>query len=142
QVGQIFQSASDQFINVSGEVELNLSKKMRTSNFYSDQKIAKEVKDLDLDQTLDQVVYSLSGGQQKKLQILLMLIADQDVLLIDEPLSGLDHQSAQKVMGLLRESQEKRGQTLLIISHDLTNLADWCDYHLVFDQQQLTYVDK
>lgn len=141
-VGQIFQSASDQFINVSVEDELNLSKKMRTSNFYSDQKIAKAMKDLDLDQTLDQVVYSLSGGQQKKLQILLMLIADQDVLLIDEPLSGLDQQSVQMVMHMLHESQEKRGQTLLIISHELTNLADWCDYHLVFDQQQLTYVDK
>lgn len=141
-VGQIFQTASDQFINVSVEDELNLSKKQRTSNFYSDQKIAKTMEYLELDQKLDQVVYSLSGGQQKKLQILLMLIADSDVLLIDEPLSGLDQKSAQKVMHLLRESQEKRGQTLLIISHELTNLADWCDYHLVFNQQQLTYVDK
>lgn len=141
-VGQIFQTASDQFINVSVADEINLSKKQRTNDFYTDQKIADSLHYLNLDQTMDQVVYSLSGGQQKKLQILLMLIADQKVLLIDEPLSGLDSESAQKVMHLLKESQEKRGQTLLIISHELTNLASWCDFHLVFENQHLTYVNK
>ena len=88
------------------------------------------------------MVYSLSGGQQKKLQILLMLISDQDVLLIDEPLNGLDADSANKVMALLKESQKARSQTLLIISHELRNLADWCDYHLIFKDQHLTYVNK
>ena len=97
---------------------------------------------LDLSQTKDQVVYSLSGGQQKKLQILLMLISSQKVLLIDEPLSGLDYESAQKVMNLLHESQKQRHQTLLIISHELANLADWCDYHLVFNNHYLTYSNK
>lgn len=141
-VGQIFQTATDQFINVSVADELNLSKKMRTNHFYTDAKIAEALSYLGLNKLLNHVVYSLSGGQQKKLQILLMLIADQDVLLIDEPLSGLDADSADKVMTLLRESQEKRGQTLLIISHELSHLADWCDYHLVFNNQRLTYVSK
>lgn len=97
---------------------------------------------LELDSLLDHVVYSLSGGQQKKLQILLMLISDQDVLLIDEPLNGLDADSAVKVMSLLRESQKARKQTLLIISHELRNLADWCDFHLIFKDQHLAYTNK
>ena len=71
-----------------------------------------------------------------------MLISSQKVLLIDEPLSGLDHESAQKVMHLLHESQKQRHQTLLIISHELTNLADWCDYHLIFSNHYLTYSNK
>lgn len=141
-VAQIFQNATDQFLSVTVQDEINLSKKQRTNDFFTDQKIKEVLTDLDLDQHLDQVVYSLSGGQQKKLQILLMLIADQDVLLIDEPLSGLDHLSSQKVMHLLRQSQKERGQTLLIISHELDGLADWCDYHLVFADKQLHYVTK
>ncbi|MDF7682817.1 ABC transporter ATP-binding protein [Lactobacillus sp. ESL0679] len=141
-VAQIFQNATDQFLSVTVQDEINLSKKQRTNGFFTDEKINEVLADLDLDQHLDQVVYSLSGGQQKKLQILLMLIADQDVLLIDEPLSGLDHVSSQKVMQLLRQSQKKRGQTLLIISHELDGLADWCDYHLVFADKQLHYVTK
>ncbi|MDF7669246.1 ABC transporter ATP-binding protein [Lactobacillus sp. ESL0703] len=141
-VAQIFQNATDQFLSITVQDEINLSKKQRTNDFFTDQKIKEVLTDLDLDQHLDQVVYSLSGGQQKKLQILLMLIADQDVLLIDEPLSGLDHLSSQKVMHLLRQSQKERGQTLLIISHELDELADWCDYHLVFADKQLHYVTK
>ena len=122
--------------------EINLSKKHRTNSFFTDEKINETLSYLELDSLLDHVVYSLSGGQQKKLQILLMLISDQDVLLIDEPLSGLDTVSAGKVMTLLRKSQKARNQTLLIISHELTNLADWCDYHLVFQDQHLSYTNK
>ncbi|BDR59843.1 ATP-binding cassette domain-containing protein [Lactobacillus xylocopicola] len=141
-VGQIFQTASDQFINITVKDEIALSKKQQTSSFFTGQKITEALSYLELDQLLDQVVYTLSGGQQKKLQILLMLIADSNVLLIDEPLSGLDPKSVRKVMKLLRESQKQRGQTLLIISHELAGLADWCDYHLVFSDQHLTYVNK
>ena len=141
-VGQIFQNATDQFINVSVADEINLSKKKRTNSYFTDDKIAAALSTLELDSLLDHVVYSLSGGQQKKLQILLMLISDQDVLLIDEPLSGLDADSAVKVMSLLRESQKARKQTLLIISHELRNLADWCDFHLIFKDQHLAYTNK
>ncbi|WP_279081209.1 ATP-binding cassette domain-containing protein [Lactobacillus apis] len=142
EVGQIFQTATDQFIAVSVEDEIKLSLKQAKDSYFTEEKIAEMLDYLDLSQTKDQVVYSLSGGQQKKLQILLMLISSQKVLLIDEPLSGLDHESAQKVMNLLHESQKQRHQTLLIISHELTNLADWCDYHLVFSNHYLTYSNK
>ncbi|MBC6361877.1 ATP-binding cassette domain-containing protein [Lactobacillus apis] len=142
EVGQIFQTATDQFIAVSVEDEIKLSLKQAKDSYFTEEKIAEMLDYLDLSQAKDQVVYSLSGGQQKKLQILLMLISSQKVLLIDEPLSGLDHESAQKVMHLLHESQKQRHQTLLIISHELTNLADWCDYHLVFSNHYLTYSNK
>ena len=142
EVGQIFQTATDQFIAVSVEDEIKLSLKQAKDSYFTEEKIAEMLDYLDLNQTKDQVVYSLSGGQQKKLQILLMLISSQKVLLIDEPLSGLDYESAQKVMNLLHESQKQRHQTLLIISHELTNLADWCDYHLVFSNHYLTYSNK
>ena len=142
EVGQIFQTATDQFIAVSVEDEIKLSLKQAKDSYFTEEKIAEMLDYLDLSQTKDQVVYSLSGGQQKKLQILLMLISSQKVLLIDEPLSGLDYESAQKVMNLLHESQKQRYQTLLIISHELTNLADWCDYHLVFSNHYLTYSNK
>jgi energy-coupling factor transport system ATP-binding protein len=142
QVGQVFQKASDQFINISVADELNLSKKSPNNHFFTDPEINKALIALELDQTLDQVVYSLSGGQQKKLQILLMIIASQAVLLLDEPLSGLDNHSAKQIINLLKENQARQGQTLVIITHDLTNIAKWCDYHLVFKNQQLTYVTK
>ncbi|MDF7637944.1 ABC transporter ATP-binding protein [Lactobacillus sp. ESL0791] len=142
-VAQIFQNATDQFLSVTVEDELNLSKKNCKNSFFTDKKITQALEYLDLDRCLDQIVYSLSGGQKKKLQILLMLLSDQDVLLIDEPLSGLDHESSKKIIHLLQESQKERGQTILLISHELTpELCDWCDYHLEFNQQKLTYTKE
>lgn len=141
QVAQIFQTATDQFLTVTVKDELELSKKDRNS-FFTDQKIDEWLERLDLKDHLDQVVYSLSGGQQKKLQILLMLMTKHDVLLIDEPLSGLDQESIQLVLSLMRESHERLHQTLLIISHQIDELADFCDYRLVFAHQQLKYVEE
>ncbi|WP_201726110.1 ATP-binding cassette domain-containing protein, partial [Lactobacillus helveticus] len=141
QVAQIFQKASDQFLTVTVKDEIELSKKDRNI-FFTDAKIDEWLEKLQLKQHLDQVVYSLSGGQQKKLQILLMLMTKHNVLLIDEPLSGLDHESVDLVLQLMQECQEKLQQTFLIISHQIDALADFCDYRLVFADQQLKYVEE
>lgn len=141
QVAQIFQKTSDQFLAVTVKDELELSKKDRNP-FFTDQIINEWLNKLELQDHLDQVVYSLSGGQQKKLQILLMLMTNHDVLLIDEPLSGLDQESIEVVLQLLRESHQKLQQTILIISHQVDELAKLCNYRLVFAHQRLEYVEK
>ncbi|WEV43741.1 ABC transporter ATP-binding protein [Lactobacillus sp. ESL0684] len=141
-VAQVFQNATDQFLSVTVADEIALSKKQGLNPFFTSEKINQTLNYLDLDQHLDQVVYTLSGGQQKKLQIFLMLLTNQDVLLFDEPLSGLDEASSKKVVQLMQESQQARHQTFLIISHDLHNLAPWCDYHLVLQHQHLSYSTK
>lgn len=141
QIAQIFQKASDQFLTVTVKDEIELSKKDR-NNFFTDAKIDEWLEKLQLKRHLDQVVHSLSGGQQKKLQILLMLMTKHNVLLIDEPLSGLDHESVDLVLQLMQECQEKLQQTFLIISHQIDALADFGDYRLVFADQQLKYVEE
>lgn len=140
-VAQIFQNANDQFLAVTVNDEINLSKKARNS-YFTDKRIEDALKLLDLNKHLDQVVYSLSGGQKKKLQILLMLITKQEVLLIDEPLSGLDKKSIKQVIQLMRKTQKSLRQTFLIISHQIDELADLCDYQLNFDHQQLNYISE
>lgn len=141
QVGQVFQKATDQFLTVTVKDELELSKKDRNA-YFTDKKINEWLDKLELTTHLDQVVYTLSGGQQKKLQILLMLITKHQVLLIDEPLSGLDQKSIDLILSLMRESQKTLHQTFLIISHQIDELAAFCDYRLVFDHQQLKYVKR
>lgn len=140
-VAQIFQNADDQFLAVTVRDEINLSKKFRNT-YFSDERIKHALQILDLDQHLDQIVYSLSGGQKKKLQILLMLISRQETLLIDEPLSGLDQESIKQVIELMLESQKQLHQTFLIISHQIDELTDLCSYRLIFDHQQLKYVSE
>jgi energy-coupling factor transport system ATP-binding protein len=97
---------------------------------------------LELTQHLDQVVYSLSEGQKKKLQILLMLISGQPILLLDEPLKGLDLESVQIILQLILQVRKATEQTIILISHQLTGLAGFIDYHVVFENQQLRYQES
>jgi len=66
---------------------------------------------------LDQEVGTLSGGQKQRLNLLRSLLLDADVLILDEPLNGLDFTSMQRVLELL-ERKVKEGRALLLISHN------------------------
>ena len=95
--------------------------------------------DLGLDQLMERVVYSLSGGQQKKLQVLVMLMMGQPVLMLDEPLTGLDRHSAQQIINLISKCQAVYPQTMLIISHQLALIDKLVDHHLHLANHRLTY---
>ena len=82
----------------------------------------------------------MSGGQKKKLQILLMLMSRQETLLLDEQFTGLDPTSLKTVLQLIKASQKEKPQTLLIVSHQLSGLDGFIDYHLTMNHQRLNYV--
>ena len=117
--------------------EIELSQKL--SKKFTPVQIQKFLAELKLDNLTDESVYSLSGGQKKKLQILLMILANPDILLLDEPFAGLDTQSITKISDLLRTQFLTKDKTLIIISHQSDQLDLLCDYHLVLENQHLQY---
>jgi ABC-2 type transport system ATP-binding protein len=89
--------------------------------------ICDEVLELvDLTYKRDALVTSLSRGMTQRLGLARVLLHDPQVLLLDEPASGLDPRARIEIRGLLKELR-KMGKTIMISSHILPELADICN---------------
>ncbi|MFQ5654762.1 MAG: ABC transporter ATP-binding protein [Planctomycetota bacterium] len=80
----------------------------------------------------------LSLGVRQRLSLARALLHNPDVLLLDEPISGLDPRARVEMRALLRELRSM-GKTILISSHVLTDLADLCDRFLVLERGEVTF---
>ncbi|EKK21044.1 ATP-binding cassette domain-containing protein [Fructilactobacillus florum] len=139
QLALVFQQAESQFLAVTVQEELELAYRHRLSTYWTTAKIQTVLTELKLAGTQDQVVYQLSGGQQKKLQVLLLLIRDPEVLLLDEPFAGLDVASIFSLEEILQKHFSTRGRSLIIVSHQLTEQHHFFQYHVHLQQQHLSY---
>ncbi|GAA1386757.1 hypothetical protein GCM10009613_21240 [Pseudonocardia kongjuensis] len=70
--------------------------------------------------------HQLSGGQQQRLLLALALVGDPNLLVLDEPTTGLDPDTAAAVLDLVR-ARRARGVALLVVTHDLAAVRDLVD---------------
>ena len=83
----------------------------------------------------DKYPHQLSGGQKQRIAICRALAYGGDILLLDEPLKGLDPDTRDQVSALLR--QEWTGKTLLLVTHDPSEAQSLCDR--VYSWQEGTF---
>jgi energy-coupling factor transporter ATP-binding protein EcfA2 len=69
----------------------------------------------------------LSGGQQRRVALAGILARQPKVLVLDEPLAGLDAPSREGLVGLLADLRRRAGLTVVVISHDLEGMDQVCD---------------
>lgn len=81
---------------------------------------------LGLERKLDNLPANLSGGQQQRVAIARALAIKPAILLADEPTGNLDSKTSLDVMGLLKVTGQKFGQTIVMITHneELAQMAD------------------
>lgn len=84
----------------------------------------------------DNKVNSLSGGMKRRLTIARALVSDPDILMLDEPTTGLDPQARHILWDRLFRLKEK-GVTLLITTHHMDEAEQLCDRLIVMDKGQI-----
>ncbi|MGO1281015.1 MAG: ABC transporter ATP-binding protein, partial [Leuconostoc mesenteroides] len=142
QVALIFQNAERQFLRMTIREEIALSMQhAQQPEKWSENVITRYLERLNLEGLQDHVVYQLSGGQKKKVQLLVMLIVGTPILLLDEPIAGLDTDSVRVVGEILREIADNGRQRFIIISHQLDQLRPIIDYHLHLSNRTLQYME-
>lgn len=99
-------------------------------------KAAMDLVELDYDLFRDKSPFSLSGGQKRKVAIAGVLAMEPKILIMDEPIAGLDPMGRENFMQLARSLNEC-GITILMVSHNMDNLAEYTKHVLVMNDGRL-----
>lgn len=140
-IGFIFQFSENQLFEETVEKDLIFGPK----NFGIDEKTAKEnakriLKNVDLPETiLQKSQLDLSGGQRRRVAIAATLISDPQLLLLDEPVIGLDPSGRDKLMTLFKKLNQQ-GKTVVMISHEMDDVANYSDQIIVLNAGRVSKI--
>ncbi|WP_067484680.1 ABC transporter ATP-binding protein [Actinomadura hibisca] len=123
-IGFVFQAFN---LIPSMDVEQNVTLPLRLAGREADREwLAEVVGRVGLGDRLRHRPAELSGGQQQRAALARALITRPEVVFADEPTGALDPRTAREVLRLLRETVDRTGQTLLLVTHDPVAAA-WAD---------------
>ena len=92
----------------------------------------------DMDGRKNDLISGLSRGMQQRTSLARVLVNDPDLLLLDEPASGLDPRARIELMEILK-ALRSMGKTIFISSHILSELAELCDSVTIIDRGKVKY---
>jgi molybdate transport system ATP-binding protein len=92
---------------------------------------------IDLGQLQNRKPNTLSGGQKQRVALARALVRKPDMLLLDEPLSALDHEMRVKLQSYILEVHREFNLTTLLISHDVSEIIRLSDYMIEMDQGKI-----
>ena len=120
-VGFLFQSnALYDSMTVKENLEFPLRRHwLRVSQDEMNKMVLQALEDVGLAHTVNMMPAELSGGMRKRIALARTLIMKPEIILYDEPTTGLDPITGKEIIGLMKEIQKKYGTTSLIISHDM-----------------------
>jgi ABC-2 type transport system ATP-binding protein len=93
--------------------------------------------ELDLLSFLDRPTGRLSAGQKTRVLLAKALLNEPELLLLDEPTASLDPDTADTLRGSLERYRERRGATILLASHNMSEVERMCDRVLILRQGRL-----
>jgi len=73
-----------------------------------------------------QVAIEISGGQKKLLEFMRTMMADPDLILLDEPFGGINPALADRLTGIVLQLNREQGKTFLLISHEMPSVMRLC----------------
>ncbi len=119
-------------------------------NFFtnlSDEEIAVKVKralelvGLNFFEIKDRSPFELSGGQKRRVAIAGVLVSEPEVLVLDEPVAGLDPVGKRQLMELLHNLHGQSVKTIIIVSHDMDEVCENCSRVALFLGGKSIFVD-
>ena len=92
---------------------------------------------LNYEEVKDVSPFELSGGQKRRVAIAGVIAMNPDILILDEPTAGLNPKAHEDILNLIRGIYKKGGKTVILVSHNMNDIARICDSVLVMDKGRL-----
>lgn len=102
------------------------------------QKVLKIIETIGLEEYTDTRMANLSGGQKQRAAIGKALASNADLLLMDEPMVGVDGESRKSIMRLLDDLCHEQNKTIVMVSHDLASIKRTV-HRMVYLEQKVRY---
>lgn len=123
-------------------VGLGLLSQKRFPKIFKDRDLAviRQTLDLmDLGDLSDKLIGELSGGQQQRVFLARSLVSGPELLILDEPSTALDPPSRQSFFELLKRLNTLRGITIILITHDTSQIGEYANKLLYLDKKVIFY---
>ena len=89
--------------------------------------------------SFDASPFELSGGQKRRAAIAGVIAMRPEVIILDEPTAGLDPAGRDEILGLIKEMHDKSGETVILVSHSMEDVAEYVDRTIVIDKGRPVY---
>ncbi len=101
-----------------------------------------EVVGLSYHEYVNRSPFFLSGGQRRRVALAGILVLEPEYLILDEPSSGLDPNGKRYILDKISEIQKKRGCTVVMISHDMEEIAKYTNRIIVMNNKRIILDNK
>lgn len=118
-VSALLESSVNVYDNLSGEENIRYFAGLNRINIKKFDKHLDYIKEFKLENHLDKKVGDYSRGMKQKLSLIIALISDPEYLLLDEPTLGLDFESTNNIIKILKKLAIEQNKSILITSHQI-----------------------
>lgn len=126
-------------MNVFENIALPLKEKSRFSKAEVSKRVKKRMHALDIDGLDDKYPSQLSGGMKKRVALARALVTDPEIVLFDEPTTGLDPIRKNAVHSMISEYQKKFGYTGVIVSHEIPDIFYISQRVIMIDEGRIVF---
>ena len=102
-------------------------------------KYALELTGVNYEEVKDKSPFELSGGQKRRVAIAGVIASKPEVLVLDEPTAGLDPRGKKEILDLVKKLKESYVKTVIMISHNMDEIAEYCNRVIVLNDSKLLY---
>lgn len=101
------------------------------------QQVLAILEEVNMTYALERRIGALSGGELQRVLLALALTPTPDILLLDEPISGVDLEGTQRFYEMVRELRSRHHMAIVLITHDLPLLPEICDHAILLKKRVL-----